>query len=296
MKKRVGNVLLLHIIVFIFGFTGILGKLISAEADVLVWWRMIIATAAIVIWMKLRKLVRRPFSKSDWRYILTGFLIAGHWICFFHSIKISSVSIALACLSASTLFTSIIEPIIFKRKILKAEIFLGVMVMAGLLMIFSFEFEYIGGIIVGLTAALLASCFSVLNGTFIKNDNPYRISQYEMIGGVTGITLFILLQGKMDPALVQLPPMDWVYIGLLGVVCTAFAFVANVKVLEELTPFTVSMAINLEPVYGIIFAWLIFGESEKMSGGFYVGTLIILSAIFLNSFFQKRRKRKMLPL
>lgn len=294
-QSRFGNLFLLHLIVFIFGFTGILGRLIETSSDVLVWWRMVIASVTIAIFVYATGKIKKNLSVNALTYSLVGLVIAAHWVTFFEAIKQSNVSVTLACLSASSLFTAILEPIFFKRRVDKYELFFGILVVSGLLLIFSFETEYKLGITLALTAALLASLFTTINGKLIQKDNPYRISLVEMMAGALGITVWLFIQGKLNSSLFQLPPMDWFWIIILGTVATAFAFVVNVKVMEEISPFTVSLTINLEPVYGIILAYFIFGSSEKMSWGFYAGTVLILTALYLNALHRKgklkRRKR-----
>src|SRR5690554_2791964 len=291
-QSKFGNLFLLHLVVFIFGFTGILGRLIETDSDILVWWRMIIASVVIAIFVYSTPKIKKNLSENALTYSLVGLIIAAHWITFFEAIKQSNVSLTLACLSASSLFTAILEPIFFKRKIDKYEIFFGVLVVSGLLLIFSFETEYKIGIALALTSALLASFFTTINGKLIQKDNPYRISLVEMMAGAVGITIWLAFKGKMDMDLFRLPPMDWFWIIILATVATAFAFVVSVKVLEELSPFTVSLTINLEPVYGIVLAFLIFGSSEKMTWGFYVGTVLILLALYLNALHRKGRLRR----
>ncbi len=283
MSKRLANLILLHVVVFIFGFTGILGKLIETSSDKLVLWRMLIAAVSIAIFGYATGAIKKSLRVNGLKYSLVGLLIAGHWITFFEAIKQSNVSVTLACLSAASLFTALIEPLVFKRRIHPGELLLGVLVIIGLLLIFSFETDYKVGIALALLSALLASTFTVINGTFIRNDNPIRISLVEMMAGTAAIAVWFLLTGKMDGALLQMPPMDWLWIGILGTVCTAFAFVASVKVMEVLTPFTVSLSINLEPIYGIVLAFFIFGESERMTGGFYAGAAILIIALFANA-------------
>lgn len=224
--------------------------------------------------------------------LFTGLIIAAHWIFFFEAIKQSNVSVTLAALATSSLFTSLLEPLFFKRKIYPYELFLGLLVLLGLYFIFQFETELSWGLILGIIAAFLASLFTVFNGLLIKKYDSGRISLYELFGGFLGITVYFLIK---DPSLFpdfQLSFSDAFYLLLLGTVCTAFAFVASVKVMEELTPFTVSLSINLEPVYGIILAVLIFGESEKMSLGFYSGTALILLALFINVIVKRRLRKK----
>jgi drug/metabolite transporter (DMT)-like permease len=292
MKRiKVGNLFLLHLIVVIFGFTGILGKLISTDSDILVWWRMAIAALTIAIFAYGAGKIKKPIHLNALSYGAIGIIIAAHWITFFEAIKISNVSVTLACLSASSLFTAILEPILFKRKVNGFEVLFGIIVIAGLSLIFSFETDYKAGITLALVSAFLAALFNTINGKLIKKDNPYRISLIEMIAGVVGISLWLTYKGKLNLSMTQLPMMDWLWILILGTIATAFAFVVGVKVMEEITPFTVSLTINLEPVYGIILAFFIFGDSERMTWGFYLGTLLILLSLYLNALMRKGRLR-----
>ncbi|MCA1752406.1 MAG: DMT family transporter [Flavobacteriales bacterium] len=292
MGTKQSNLILLHVTVLIFGFTAILGKLIETPSDKLVFWRMAIAALSIGIFAYAAGEIKKSLRTNAFKYGLIGLIIAAHWITFFEAVKVSNVSVTLACMSASTLFTSVIEPIAFRRRIHPGEVALGITVIGGLVLIFSFETEYALGITYALISALLASVFNVVNGTFIRNDNPIRISLVEMMAGTVGIGVWLLLSGKMDAEIFIMPPMDWFWIGVLGTVCTAFAFVASVKVMEVLTPFTVSLTINLEPVYGIILAFFIFGESERMTGGFYAGTAILILALFANAAMKSYAMRK----
>ncbi len=295
-NSRTGSLLLLHLIVFIFGFTGVLGRLIESSSDILVVWRMIIAAVTIGIFSYATRKINKSLLVNFVPYALTGLIIALHWVTFFEAIKVSNVSVALACFSSSALFTAILEPLIFKRKIDKFELFAGSLVVVGLLLIFSFESDYKLGIMLAIVSAFLASLFTTINGRFIKNDNPYRISLVEMMAGAVGMLIWVGINGKIGPEMIYLPTSDWMWLIVLGVICTAFAFVASVNVMKELTPFTVSLTINLEPVYGIILAFLIFGASEKMTPGFYGGTVLILGALFLNALHKKGRLQKLNPL
>lgn len=293
MKKLIsGNLFLLHLIVFIYGFTAILGKLISIGSGQLVWWRMVIAAVVIAAYSYSQGKIKKSLLERGWLYAIVGLIIAAHWITFFEAIKVSNVSVTLACLSASALFTALIEPLLFRRKVDPFELIFGAMVVAGLLLIFRFETDYTWGITLALISAFLASAFNTTNGLLIRKDNPYRISLVEMIGGVIGISAYLIYRGQFNAGLFEVPVLDWVWLLILGVICTAFAFVVGVKVMEELTPFTVSLTINLEPVYGIILAYLIFDDSERMSPQFYVGTVIIMASLYLNALRRKRLKRK----
>jgi len=278
--------------VLIFGFTGILGKLITIPSELLVWHRMLIASVSIGLFIFVKKGSLLISKKGFWQTTLTGFIIAAHWIFFFEAIKQSNVSITLATLSASSIFTAILEPIFFKRKFHLYEVFLGLIVILGLYFIFQFETDNSFGIILGIIAAFLASLFTVINGKLIAKYNSSRISFYELSGGLLAITFYLLFSGKIDAIHFNIGLSNWIYMLILGTICTAFAFVASVEVMKELKPFTVSLSINLEPVYGILLAFLFFGEEEKLSTGFYLGTLMILSAIFINVFIKRHQRKK----
>jgi len=284
--------ILLHIVVLIFGFTGILGKLISIPSELLVWYRMLIASVSLAIYIKLRGKSLKLKKEGRIKVTTVGFIIAAHWIFFFEAIKQSNVSITLAALATASIFTALLEPLFFKRKIHYYELFLGALVLLGLYFIFQFETDNATGIILGVIAAFLASLFTVINGKLIKQYDSERISLYELSGGVLAISIYFLLGLADDAFSLEIPTSDLLWLLVLGVICTAFAFVASVEVMKELTPFTVSLSINLEPVYGIILAFLIFGEEEKMSLGFYLGTILILSSIFVNVWLKRRARKR----
>lgn len=287
----------LHAIVLVWGFTGILGKLISLDAYSIVWYRMLIAFAGLLIYAKIVRLPIMVDPLTLGKYLGVGFIVATHWILFFESIKVSTVSVALATMSSATLFTALLEPLFYRRKIIGYEMLFGVLVIAGLIMIFNFESSYYLGISLALLSAFCASLFTTINGKFIGNGEKSRvISLYEMLGGVIGITLYFLLTGELG-IWESLPSgADLGYLLILGLVCTSLAFVISVEVMKHLSPYTVSISINMEPVYSIILALLFFGEEERMSPGFYAGALLILSTILVNAYLKRRQRRQALKM
>lgn len=287
------NLTLLHLTVLIFGFTGILGKLISIGAEPLVFWRCFIASVVLAFYMGLSKRLRWYKLKTLLAFSGIGVIAGAHWITFFAAIKASNVSVALATLATSALFVSVIAPAITKRKYDWRESLLGVMVIAGVVIILSVETAYTKGIILALISAFLAGLFSTLNSLAIKKYDSLNISFYELAAASLAVFIYLTLTGGVGPELVVLPAMDWLWIGLLATVATAFAYVVAVEVMTELTPFTVALAINMEPVYSILLALLIFGEDEKMSPGFYWGALIILSALFIDAVLKRRMRRRL---
>lgn len=291
-ESRIKNYLLLHFIVFIWGFTAILGALISVDAIPLVWYRMLIAVGFIAIYFIVRKRSFRIDKKAAIRFLVTGIIIAVHWITFFKAIKVSNVSVALVTMSTGAFFTALFEPIFFKRRLNFIEMLLGLLVILGLYIIFNFESRYSLGIIYALISASLSALFAVLNGLFVKKYEADTISFYQLLFGVVAISIYLLATGGFTAEFFQLSSNDWMYLLLLGSICTAYAFIASVKVMKYLTPYTVMLTINLEPIYAIILALIVFGEKEKMNIEFYYGAFIVLFVVLLNGLLKNSSKIK----
>jgi drug/metabolite transporter (DMT)-like permease len=217
-------------------------------------------------------------------------VIALHWFTFFRAIKVSNVSITLACLSTGAFFTSIIEPIFFKKKIIWYEIFFGLLVVVGLSIIFKVEGNYIEGIVLALISAFLSACFAVINSKFVVNYEPKVISFYELFGGVLFFSIFLFGTSSFNSEFFQLSINDFLYLLVLSSVCTAYAFIASTSIMKFLSPYTVMLTINLEPIYGILLAVLIFKEKEQMSPTFYFGALLILITVVLNAVLKAKHK------
>lgn len=287
------NLLILHFTVLIWGFTGVLGGLISVSALHLVWYRVLIAAITLIIYLRFNgKAVLIPW-KDMLKFMGVGLLVGLHWILFFHSIKISTVSVTLVTLSSLTLFTAILEPLINRKSLSIGDIIVGLIIIIGIYLIFTFEFQYFWGIMAGLGAAACASLFSIMNARMVKKNSPTIISLYEMIGAFLGVNVVMLFTGQFTEEMV-LNTHDWIYLFLLGSVCTAFAYVLGVSVMKELSAFTVALITNLEPIYGIILAMLIIGQTEKMSLGFYGGAVIILGAVFLYPWIKTKLEQRRL--
>lgn len=296
LNDNVKNQLKLHLIVFIWGFTAILGALISIGALPLVFIRMSIALAFVGIYLMFRKKYKRFSKKEIALFFGAGFVIAMHWVSFFHAIKISNISVTLACLSTGAFFTSLLEPYFFKRPVIKYEVFLGGLVIAGLALIFSFETQYFYGILTALTSALLSASFSIINAKLIHkypNDSTI-ISFYEILGGILFLLVIMLITGGFSLDKYNLSGSDWLWLFVLGSVCTAYPFIASLDIMKYLSPYTVMLTINLEPIYGILLAVMIFGEKEKMTPQFYLGGVIILLTVLANGYFKNRAKRRLM--
>ncbi len=281
----------LHVIVFIWGFTAVLGKLISLEALNLVWYRMFFAAVIMVFVILISKQTLKIPLRVLAGFILSGIIIALHWLTFYQAIKVSNVSITLACLSTGAFFASILEPIFYKRKIIWYEVLFGLIVIFGLGIIFKVETQFTAGIYLAVTSAFLSALFSVLNGKYAKEYNPNVISIYELGSGVVFISIYLFFAGSFTPAFFALSLNDLLWLLILSSVCTAYAFSASIKVMKFLSPFTVMLTINLEPIYGIFLVLLIFPENEQMSPMFYLGALIILVTVIANGIMKSRKKR-----
>lgn len=284
------NQIHLHLIVFIWGFTAILGQLITLQALPLVFTRIAIAVTVILGYLLIRKKNLALSPKDIIRFFLFGFIIAIHWLTFFHAIKISNISITLACISTGAFFTSILEPIFYKRKIILYEVLLGCLVVAGLILIFQFETQYKMGIIVALTSAFLSACFSLINGKLANSYDSVVISFYELLGGLFILACFLFFQDGFTFENFNFQPYDYLWLGILGSICTAYPFIATIDIMKYLTPYTVMLTINLEPIYGILLAVILFKDQEKMTPAFYFGAVIILSTVLLNAYFKNRKK------
>lgn len=288
-SDNVKSYLHLHFIVFIWGFTAILGALISLEALPLVWFRMLFAVGFIAIYIYYKKLSLKVPIKIRMQLLFSGLIIALHWFTFFHAIKISNISITLACLSTGALFTSLLEPILYGKKIVVYEVFFGLLVVLGLYIIFNVEGNYFWGMITALTSAFLSALFAVINSRLVKSYDATIISFYELGGGVLFFTIILFFGERFSAEFFQLSIKDLLYLLLLSSVCTAYAFIASTSIMKFLSPYTVMLTINLEPIYGIILAVLIFQEKEKMSFEFYIGAFIILLTVLLNALLKSRK-------
>jgi drug/metabolite transporter (DMT)-like permease len=281
------NLIILHFTVFIWGFTGILGALITISAVQLVWYRVLIAFISLFLYFKFNKTAIKVDRNTFLKLIFTGALVGAHWVLFFASIKLSTVPVTLVCLSSITLFTAVLEPLINKTKISKLEILAGLLIITGIVLIFKFETRYTKGIITGLVSAVCASLFSIINSKLVKKNEAPTIAFYELVGAFFWISLYLLFTHGFNKSLL-LKSSDIGYLVLLGTICTSLAYVAGVSVMRELSAFKVALVTNLEPVYGILMSFIFFGDMNKMTTGFWVGAVIILSTIFLYPVAQKQ--------
>ncbi|MGB1349634.1 MAG: DMT family transporter [Flavobacteriaceae bacterium] len=279
------NHLHLHFLVFIAGFTAILGELITIQAIPLVWYRMTIAGILMFFFLRYKRIKLSIPLNVKIRFFLAGVVIALHWITFFAAIKTSNISITLAMFSTGAFFASLIEPLFYRRRIISYEIVFGLLIVIGVSMIVQIEGEYFYGIILGILSAFLSSLFAVMNGKFVQNYNALTISFYEFISGILFISLFLLFDNEngFSSSFFNITFSDFIYLLILASVCTAYAFIASVYVMKHITPFSVVLTYNLEPVYGMIMAFVIFPDKEKMPVVFYIGSSLIILTVLLNA-------------
>jgi drug/metabolite transporter (DMT)-like permease len=294
MSGKLKYYIILHVNVLVLGFTGILGDLISLPAELIVFFRTGISFLSLILIGFFISRGNKLAPKEMGKLLLIGAIVGLHWYSFFYAIKISTVSIAVVCMSSSTLFTAILEPIVFKRKFRWKEMLLSLTMIGGITIIFGFESDYYLGIVFGLIGAFLAAVFTVFNGKFVSSISSFKITIIEMLGAFITLLIILSLSGKIEAQTFYLSGLDWLYLGVLGIICTSIAFLVSVWVMKFVTPFTVSISINMEPIYTIIILLIMASftgsEKENMSGGFYLGAAIIIASIFINAFFKRKSK------
>ncbi len=304
MKGTLKYQIILHFIVIIWGVTGILGDYIDLESSgnnsfeisqaivsfKIVFYRTGIATLSLFLLEFFLKKTRILSLKEMTTLFGVGVIISLHWFSFFYAIKVSTVSIGVVCMTMSTLFTSFLEPLFFKRKVRPSEILISLVIIIGIVIIFGFEFQYYLGIFFGLLAAFFAALFTVINGQLIKTIPSFKITKFELLGAFFTASLALLIFDEWRIELFQMTNENWLYLIILALVCTTFAFMVSVWVMKYVTPFTVSVSVNMEPIYTIIIAVLLNPFKEKMSFGFYLGGTIILIAIFTNAYLKKVKR------
>jgi drug/metabolite transporter (DMT)-like permease len=275
----------LHILVFLWGFTAILGKLITIPAVEMVFYRTLLAAIGMGVLMMFTK-TSFAVSNSDLiKLLLTGSIVAIHWLTFFVSGRISNPSTSLVGFATCSLWAALLEPIVKKQRIQFIEVLLGVVVVGGLYVIFSFDFQYPLGLFLGILSGVTVAIFAVINSLFVQRISSATITFYEMVGACITIALFFpYYQSNLTPdgQLHLNPPLlDWLWIAILAFVCSVYAYAVAIELMKRLSVFIIQLSLNLEPVYGIVLALVIFGENEVMGWSFYVGTLIILGAVLL---------------
>jgi len=286
--------ILLHVIIFMWGFTGILGKLIHLDAYYLVWHRVLIALVALGIALAfMRKSVKLPNFTSFLKIAGVGLFVVLHWMSFYKSIQLSTASLGILCLSTATLHVTWLEPIIMKRKFSWIEFLLGTLVIYGIYFVSSdFDANDKEALIYGLFSALFAALFSVFNAKLAQDTPSYQITFYEMVSALVFLTIVLVFQGNFTAELFQMTLSDFLWLLFLGIMCTSFAFLATIEVVKRLGAFTVSLSINLEPVYTILLAIAILNEDEMLGSHFYIGSAVIVVVVIANAVIKYYLKAK----
>ncbi len=275
----------LHIAVFLAGFTAVLGRLIGLNEGLLVWYRLLMTVVVLAGILYIKKEFIKIAGRDILRMAAVGGIIAFHWVTFYGSIKYGNISVALVCLSAAGFFSALIEPILFKKKIEVAEVLLGVLAIAGIYIIFDFHPKFKLGIVYGILAALGAAIFPMLNKQLIKEFSPRTLTFYELFGGLIILSLFLPIYLKFTPSSYFIPTIqDFGWLIILAVVCTVLCFDLQLKALRKISAFTSNLMYNLEPLYGIILAFVFFGEGKSFHEEFYIGVALILLAVVLQMF------------
>ncbi len=284
----------LHIAIFLWGFTAILGDLISLSAITLVWWRVMITTISLFFIIDVIALFRRLSPNVISKFAGIGVLIALHWITFFGAIKLANASIALICMATTSLFTSFLEPLFTGRPFRQYELWLSLLIVPGMwLIVDSTEVGMLMGIWVGLLSAFLVSLFSIFTKSLIHHANSYEITFLQLSSATLFLTCLLPFYFHQTPEAAFLPKgMDWGYLIVLALLCTTFAYSLSLKAYNHLTAFAVNLSVNLEPVYGIFLAWILLGEHRELSPNFYWGVGLILVTVFSYPFFKKRNERR----
>lgn len=275
--------------VIVLGFTGVFGKLITLDELHLVWYRMLIACVSLIIFLIYKNELFKIDRKQFFELLGVGSIVTLHWIFFFKSIKVSSISVSVICLSTSSLFSAFIEPIFFKRKIIKYEVIMGLIVIIALSYMMGTDSKNILGYIYGILAAFLGTLFTLFNAKYLKKIDASKITMVEMLAGVIIISFIFLFQG--DNTVINTIPTisNSLYLIILGTICTAMVFVWMTEIMRHISPYSLIMAINLEPIYSILLALLIFGNSEFMSNSFYIGSSIIIAIVFLEAYLKNKQ-------
>ena len=274
----------LHIAVFLAGFTAILGKIIGLNEGLLVWYRLLITVVILGMILYLKKSLQLVPFQDVLKIFAVGLLVAIHWVTFYGSIKYGNASIAVVCLSASGFFTAFFEPLLFKRKVVLIDILLSLVSIVGIGIIFDFHPQYKTGIIFGIISAIGSSLFPIFNKKLLIRYSPTTLTLYELGGGLLAVTLLIPFYLMRFPAFYYLPTAsDWVWLLVLAGICTVLCFDLQLNALKKISPFTANIAYNMEPVYGIILAFIVFRENQLLDVHFYLGLVLILLSVVLQT-------------
>lgn len=297
MTKKQTYLILIHLVIIVWGFTGIMGKAINLPSSVLVWYRLLFAFISLGIFIRVLNRPRKPIKKATFFKIVgVGIVVGLHWFTFFEAIKMSSISLGIICLSTASFHVAWLSPLLEKTKISKAELFFGLLAIGGILFIVQTDVINFSALIVGLVSAFLAAFFSTSNAVLVKEVPSSQLTFIELISGFVVLSVILLFEGNLSASLFNISIANLLNLLFLGVICTSLAFIIAVDATKYLGAFTVSLTINLEPIYTMILAIMIYPNEEIMSISFYFGASIIILAVFSNGllrYYQSRRSKKL---
>jgi drug/metabolite transporter (DMT)-like permease len=284
----------MHIAVFLWGFTGVLGRAITLQEYPLVWYRTLITALIFVVILVYRK-EWKPISRKDlFRFMGIGSVIAIHWVAFYGSIKYANASIALTCLATAGIFTALFEPLVLKSKFNVKELIIGFIALAGMYSIYHFEVKYAFGIMLGIFASMLSALFTIMNKKIVNNFPSRLVAFYEIGSGFLFLTLLLPIYMYVQPEVSFIPSnMDWLWLWILSLCCTVWGQSLALSALKKLSSFTTVLMVNLEPVYGIILAMIIYHENKDLGAGFYIGIFLIAASVALHTFLMYRERKRL---
>jgi drug/metabolite transporter (DMT)-like permease len=280
----------MHISILLWGLTGVLGRAISLGFEHIVWYRMLFSSLGLYVLLRYTQAFKIPPKNELRKMCVVGFLIMIHWILFYAAIKFSNVSITLSCFSSITLFTALLEPLINKKPIKAAEIIFALIIIVGIYLIFAFQQLYVWGIVLAVLSAFFGSLFTVLNKRMLNNHSAGVITFYELVAGFILLTLLLPFYLNVINAPFEWPDVtDLSLLLILSLLCTVVAFTISLMALKKLNAFTLNLAVNLEPLYSIVLAIVLLNEDEMLNKGFYIGTAVILFAVFIHAWMQRKQ-------
>lgn len=293
MSERVKAYFQLHIAVILFGFTAILGRLINLSELVIVWYRLLFTCISLLFIPQVWRALSAMKPVRVWQLLGIGIIVSSHWVMFYGAVKYANVSVTLTCMATASFFTAMVEPLITKKTLKIYELLLGVLIIPGIYLIFYFSEIYTTGIIMGLIAALLAAIFASMNKRMVADQDALTMTFVELGGGLIFLSLLFPIYWHYFPNTAMTGGgMDFIYLVILALLCTTFAYVLSIHALKQLTAFANAMTINLEPIYGILLAFVIFQENQDMDNRFYIGTGLVLLAVFLHPVIEYSLRRK----
>jgi drug/metabolite transporter (DMT)-like permease len=284
--------LLLHIAVILAGFTGVFGKLITLNEGLLTWYRILISSVALFFVLYITKTPHPKLLKDRLKIAQVGVIITIHWLFFYGSIKYSNVSIGVVCYALTSCFTAILVPIINKKKFILTELLLSLLTIFGIGLIFHFDSSHQTGILLGVISSIFAALYTIFNEKLVREFDTKVINFYQILGGTVALTLVLPLYLLYFPTDNLIPNLsDSIYLLVLALLCTVGLYYLFAEALKKISAFTVNLTFNLEPVYAILLAFILFNEAKEVNASFYIGLLFVMVSVLLQTLISLRKKR-----